>query len=163
MHYVAHAALHLPCGWHRLHHAASNLPACNCTVHGKGSTPSQYLCCMEAAAARRCTCGLQCEQFPIPIRWFSTGAYTEANAKAAEAHQDFVMGFISQGPAKWSWGPSSPGQQAVVPAQNARAATLSACLPANKRRHWATGSGCTSAVLPQTACLQTLKGMQRFP
>ena len=73
------------------------------------------------------------------------------------------MGFISQGPAKWSWGPSSPGQQAVVLTQKAHAATLSACLPGNKGRHWATCSGCTFAVLSPTACLQTSTGMQHFP
>ena len=40
----------------------------------------------------------------------SAGAYTEANVKMAGMHEDFVMGFISMTPAKWDWGPGSPGQ-----------------------------------------------------
>lgn len=39
----------------------------------------------------------------------SVGAYTEANVKMAGMHEDFVMGFISMTPAKWDWGPGSPG------------------------------------------------------
>ena len=122
--YLAHAARQLQRGCHRLHQAASKLPA-QCAWQGFHCVSMSVR--MEAAAARRCTSGLQCEHLSILMGWFSAGAYTEANAKAAEAHQDFVMGFISQGPAKWSWGPSSPGQQA---AQNCHAAVLSACLPA---------------------------------
>lgn len=38
-----------------------------------------------------------------------SGAYTEANVKMAGMHEDFVMGFISMTPAKWDWGPGSPG------------------------------------------------------
>ena len=36
------------------------------------------------------------------------GAYTQAVAEAAAANQDFVMGFISQAPAKWP-SPTPPG------------------------------------------------------
>ncbi len=42
------------------------------------------------------------------------GAYTEATKKAAEANQDFVMGYISQTPNAWPGGPGSPGQASVA-------------------------------------------------
>lgn len=38
------------------------------------------------------------------------GAYTEATKAAAEANQDFVMGYISQTPNAWPGGPGSPGR-----------------------------------------------------
>ncbi|KAK9811268.1 hypothetical protein WJX72_000943 [[Myrmecia] bisecta] len=43
------------------------------------------------------------------------GAYTQAVAQAAEENQDFVMGYISQGPASWTWGPGSPGLIHMTP------------------------------------------------
>lgn len=43
----------------------------------------------------------------------AAGQYTEANVKMAEANLDFVMGFISMTPAKWTWGPGTPGMHHV--------------------------------------------------
>ena len=40
----------------------------------------------------------------------AAGAYTEATKAAAEANQDFVMGYISQTPNAWPGGPGSPGK-----------------------------------------------------
>jgi uridine monophosphate synthetase len=40
----------------------------------------------------------------------AAGGYTEAVAKAALDHQDFVMGFISTNPAGWATGPTPPGE-----------------------------------------------------
>jgi uridine monophosphate synthetase len=45
----------------------------------------------------------------------ATGSYTEANLRAAEDHQDFVMGFISQTPAKWPWGAGPSGLLHMTP------------------------------------------------
>ncbi|KAK9831999.1 hypothetical protein WJX81_007379 [Elliptochloris bilobata] len=44
----------------------------------------------------------------------ATGAYTQAVAQAAAANQDFVMGFISQAPAKWP-APTPPGLVHMTP------------------------------------------------
>lgn len=43
------------------------------------------------------------------------GEYTEKVAKAAEEHQDFVMGFISITPSAWKNGPGSPGLIHMTP------------------------------------------------
>lgn len=46
----------------------------------------------------------------MPCDTLAAGAYTQAVAEAAAANQDFVMGFISQAPAKWP-APTPPGKQ----------------------------------------------------
>ena len=40
----------------------------------------------------------------------AAGAYTESTKAAAEANQDFVMGYVSQTPNAWPGGPGSPGK-----------------------------------------------------
>lgn len=45
----------------------------------------------------------------MPCYALAAGVYTQAVAEAAAANQDFVMGFISQAPAKWPV-PTPPGE-----------------------------------------------------